>query len=516
MKKVLFLMVSVLVLGLVFAGCSIFNITLPDGGSNLPRGDSAVLYGIERHTGDVYRVDVLNCTSSLEFTMDPPPPEGSAKPNGLAYDEFTGRFYYCDYQPTSTLYFWDGSEHVAGSITSSDRSGVANGDFYNGKYYYIDGKTDNLYEVTLDVNGYITSILDLGDIAGGAHAWTFDGDIAVQDGVVYGWGKCVTHGEFEFFTYNLGTEVFNVFTPNYQESLQLAFGTDGTLYGHRSGGSGDIYEISTLNGEVTGPICSPGVLFTDCASGSTTTIEEIPGIEVVKECPPEEFAYVGDTLTYNYTVTNTGDGALLDVTLVDDPLGPITLSGLTDEDDDLALDDLAVGASATGSADYVVLEGDTVLLNTATASSTSDINASTVEDISDECMVEICYEETAFGGETSGGGKAWWYYFDIFEGGTQTIWAGQHYNAGTVTVSECAGEPGTRTITIELAEGWYLQDDDESVKIQGYESVPSKRQPAGRFETYKGDETIITVDCFDNYVIQLDVQHCGEFEFEDE
>jgi uncharacterized repeat protein (TIGR01451 family) len=240
-----------------------------------------------------------------------------------------------------------------------------------------------------------------------------------------------------------------------------------------------------------------------------------PGIDVVKECPPE-FAYVGDTLTYNYTVNNTGDGALLDVTLVDDPLGPITLSGLTDEDADTFLDDLAEGASATGTAYYTVLEGDTLVENTATASSTSELDDTKVEATSDACIVEICYEETAFGGETAGGGKAWWYYFNISEGGTQTIWAGQHYNAGTVTVSECAGEPGTRTITIELAEGWYLQDDDESVKIQGYESVPSKRQPAGRFETYKGDETIITVDCFDNYVIQLDVQHCGEFEFEDE
>jgi uncharacterized repeat protein (TIGR01451 family) len=235
-----------------------------------------------------------------------------------------------------------------------------------------------------------------------------------------------------------------------------------------------------------------------------------PGIDVVKECPPE-FAYVGDTLTYNYTVNNTGDGALLDVTLVDDPLGSITLSGLTDEDADFALDDLAVGAFAIGSTDYVVQEGDTVLLNTATALSTSEIDDSLVEATSDECMVEICYEETAFGGETPGGGKAWWYYFNTSLEQQQTIWAGQHYNAGTVTVSECDADEVT--ITIELADGWYLQDDDESVKIQGYESVPSKRPPAGKFETYKGDETIITVDCFDNYVIQLDVQHCGEFEF---
>ncbi|HUV46690.1 MAG TPA: hypothetical protein VMW29_01015 [Candidatus Bathyarchaeia archaeon] len=516
MKKVLFLIVSIVILGLVFAGCGdIFNVTLPTGGSNLSRsnGGGDIIYGIERITGDVYSVDVATCTATFEFTVSAPP-TGSAKPNGLAYDESTGRFYYCDYQPTTKLYFWNGvTETVAGTIYSKNigSSGVANGDFYNGTYYFIDGQTDDLYGVILKADGTIasgnTAADKLADIAGGAHGWTFDGDIGVQDGVIYGWGKCVTHGKFEFFTYDLGTGDFSLFTPTYQYSLQLAFGTGGTLYGHRSAGSGGIYEIDTTNGDVTGPICSPGVLFTDCASGSTIFIEEEPGIEVVKECPPE-FAFVGETLTYNYNVENTGYGALLDVTLVDDQLGTITLSNLTDEDGDTYLDDLAWGASATGTANYVVLKGDTVLVNTATASSTSEIDDSTVEDISDECIVEICYKETAFGGATPGLGKAWWFYF--IGTGTQTIWAGKNYDAGEVTVSGCDG--GEVTITIELAEGWYLQDDDESVKIQGYAVVPSTRQPAGLFETYKGNELVVTVGCFANYVIQLDVQHCGEFE----
>jgi len=523
MKKVLFLIVSIVILGLVFAGCGdIFNVTLPDGGGNLSRsnGGGDIIYGIQRDTGAIYSVDVASCTPNYLFTVDAPP-VGSAKPNGLAYDESTGRFYYCDYQPTTKLYFWDGvTETVAGPIYSKNlgSSGVANGDFYNRTYYFIDGQTDDLYGVILKADGTIesgnTAAEKLDDIASGAHGWTFDGDIGVQDGVIYGWGKCVTHGKFEFFTYDLGTEVFSLFTPAYQYSLQLAFGTDGTLYGHRSAGSGDIFVIDKANGAVSSlAACSPRVLFTDCASGSTIFIEEEPGIEVVKECPPE-FAYVGDTLTYNYTVNNTGDGDLLDVTLVDDQLGLITLTGLTDIDGIGGANDLAEGASATGTADYVVLKGDTVLLNTATASSTSEIDDSLVEATSDECMVEICYEETAFGGNTAGLGKAWWFYFIApVEGDgsdTQTIWAGQHYNAGEVTVSEC--DEGEVTITIELADGWYLQDDDESVKIQGYAVAPITRQPAGLFETYKGNELEVTVDCFDNYVIQLDVQHCGEFE----
>ncbi|WP_229861865.1 DUF7507 domain-containing protein, partial [Pseudodonghicola xiamenensis] len=58
----------------------------------------------------------------------------------------------------------------------------------------------------------------------------------------------------------------------------------------------------------------------------------------------------GDQIVYNYSVTNTGDVVLLDVTATDDLLGAISLSGLTDEDGDGLADDLAVGATATGTA----------------------------------------------------------------------------------------------------------------------------------------------------------------------
>jgi hypothetical protein len=94
-----------------------------------------------------------------------------------------------------------------------------------------------------------------------------------------------------------------------------------------------------------------------------------PEITVVKEATevndepigePKE-ALEGDTITYDYTVTNTGNVPLYDVELWDD-MGTvdtaddvqIVLSGLTDEDGDTYLDDLAVSASATGTRDYVV------------------------------------------------------------------------------------------------------------------------------------------------------------------
>jgi hypothetical protein len=229
--------------------------------------DTGIVYGIERSTGKVWGVDVLAGTAWVEFQTVAPPPS-TISPNGLGYDETTQRMYYVDYRTGSlpeTLYFWDyntATEYIAGDLPNQ----IAAADCYNGKYYYIASypATDDLYEVTFDTSGYIATITKLADIANNAHAWTFDGDIAVKDDIVYGWGHC-THG-YEFFTYDLNTYAFNVLVTTYQYSLQLAFGSNGELYGHRSGGNGSFYEIDTTNGEVT-YISAPWVQFTDCASG---------------------------------------------------------------------------------------------------------------------------------------------------------------------------------------------------------------------------------------------------------
>lgn len=124
---------------------------------------------------------------------------------------------------------------------------------------------------------------------------------------------------------------------------------------------------------------------------------------------------------------------------------------------------------------------------------------------------ELCYEwkeETAWGGNLEGPipinpktkkpAGAWWFLYDGV--GEETLWAGQFMNAGTV---ELIGSD----IVITLAEGWYLQDVDEPVKIQGYNTggIPAARPAAGLFTTYKGDALTIPVDVFDFYAIHLDV-----------
>ena len=93
-----------------------------------------------------------------------------------------------------------------------------------------------------------------------------------------------------------------------------------------------------------------------------------PSIALLKEADVAS-TVEGGTINYSYTVTNTGDTALYDVTLMDNGV-PVPLSGLTDEDGDTLLDDLASLAVASGNSNYLVPLGTAALSvdNTAIAS----------------------------------------------------------------------------------------------------------------------------------------------------
>jgi uncharacterized repeat protein (TIGR01451 family) len=88
-------------------------------------------------------------------------------------------------------------------------------------------------------------------------------------------------------------------------------------------------------------------------------VQNAPAISVVKTVTPT-VANVGDTVTYTYVVTNTGNVELTGVTLNDDRLGAITLPGGT----------LGVGQSFTVNVNYTIQDGDLPLTNIATTSGT--------------------------------------------------------------------------------------------------------------------------------------------------
>jgi len=116
-------------------------------------------------------------------------------------------------------------------------------------------------------------------------------------------------------------------------------------------------------------------------------------------------------------------------------------------------------------------------------------------------------DNTAFGGNFVGlDNKPWWYYYDATIGGAQNITAGQHITIGSAIYDATAG-----TITISFINGWGLKDVDESVKINGYDVIPTQRQESGDFP-WKGKSLVVNVAPFPYYIIHLDVHQCTSYE----
>ena len=89
-------------------------------------------------------------------------------------------------------------------------------------------------------------------------------------------------------------------------------------------------------------------------------------------------AKIGDTVTYRFKVTNTGDFTLTEITVSDDPYGPVAIGTTT----------LAPGKSTVGKITHVVVESDMPsITDTATATGT-DPSGRTVTD-TDECTVLV-------------------------------------------------------------------------------------------------------------------------------
>lgn len=113
-----------------------------------------------------------------------------------------------------------------------------------------------------------------------------------------------------------------------------------------------------------------------------------------------------------------------------------------------------------------------------------------------------CSLETAWGGTSEGAGKAWWFYYDVSVGGQQAIYAGKKEVDGAY-IEYIDGE-----IRIELGNSLSLIDDDEAVKIEGYNTLPTDRPAAGPFKEYKGTDLTVQVDEFAYYAVHLDVAVC--------
>lgn len=129
-----------------------------------------------------------------------------------------------------------------------------------------------------------------------------------------------------------------------------------------------------------------------------------------------------------------------------------------------------------------------------------------IEVCEDEPEPEVCYEEEtawAAGARYQNPGN-WATYTTYAPNLTVNVFAGQTYLVGTAHFSPVVN--GKVTITLTSLNGAILQEGNETVKIQGYDSAPSGNPAPGQFTTYKGTETVIEVDAFAYYGIHLDVK----------
>lgn len=124
-----------------------------------------------------------------------------------------------------------------------------------------------------------------------------------------------------------------------------------------------------------------------------------------------------------------------------------------------------------------------------------------------ECDTQTCdwQEETAYGGGIEGEGNAWWYALDASASGTYPIYAGQQAVPGASITYDAS----TDLITINLGTNMQLQNVDEPVKAEGYNTLPSMRPASGQFELYKGSDLSIQGNGSAFYVVHLDAEVCN-------
>ena len=193
--------------------------------------EPVIVYGVEsaadinvaNGSGDLYEIDVANQIETRIF-------EGAGNylypyPNGLAFDSENERLYFA--VNATDLYFWEfGADDIvfAGALDYDPITHVCGAAFGGGYYWYIPDNSNILYKVSFNAEGLIVD-QEVAATIGGSFAY---GDIVIdyEDGMLYG------SGIVSYFTYDINGDVYWE-APGVDGSfLQIAWGSDGVLYGH--------------------------------------------------------------------------------------------------------------------------------------------------------------------------------------------------------------------------------------------------------------------------------------------
>ena len=233
-----------------------------------PPCDRTVVFGVERGSGDLYEIDLTHLVAVRLADIVDPEPGNVNSPNGLGHDPGTGRLYFSaalEGAASSRLFFWDGSAMTyAGTVPGQ----LTGGDFYAGALYYVPNATDDLLKVTFAGNGTVSGVVTVySNFAGALTFWGGDFLVTADGAMLY--GSSLNNGSTPplFFSLNLSTGAYTTISTTSATNLQLAYGSDGALYGH-STGLGGFVVVDPATGATT-PVGTPvGALdnFTDLAS----------------------------------------------------------------------------------------------------------------------------------------------------------------------------------------------------------------------------------------------------------
>ncbi len=266
------------------------------------------------------------------FTRDEPA-NGQYGPNGLAYDAATGVAYFAaipNGAGSRTLHSVAIDPQPAGAV---EHLGILagtpfNATFFDGQYWYIDNGTDDLRAVSFNADGSIALDTKIGDLKGDAVGFRF-GDVTVNsEGLLYGSADIKggpDDGKVVLFTVDLTdpdpastyTEL-SVSPTSLNPKMQIAFGGDGTLFGHASGGGSTsiLYYVSIVSGQVG----ARAEVLTDIDGGPFT---DVASFNPLCDCPPRACAEC-DGQVNHLRLANNGPTAFIEVRQHD---GTIVFSG---------------------------------------------------------------------------------------------------------------------------------------------------------------------------------------------
>ena len=161
-------------------------------------GDTSTILLIDTALGTSIELADTGLSRVAEGT-DATAVNGPAGPNGLAFDPFSGLAYYASFPNSGgglpILYSVqvsppDGLPPV--NLGNPEGARLFDAAFFDGKYWYIDASTDDLRSISFEPDGTIDSdVLEAELLAGGefdGDTFAF-GDIAIQDGILYGAGR---------------------------------------------------------------------------------------------------------------------------------------------------------------------------------------------------------------------------------------------------------------------------------------------------------------------------------------